>query len=138
MVVNMGESGSDMDSGGGHLESVILVNGLVCSILRAKSRFSDPKELVNVIETKVQKEEIKTAWHQLFSIFKEVEDPTLKKPVIEIARSSYKLMIEDILKLLSETDRRGPDVQFALPWDFKIHEFQAEIERRACRYLGGS
>ena len=31
--INMVESGGDMDSGGGHLESVIFVNGLVCSIL---------------------------------------------------------------------------------------------------------
>ena len=84
---------------GGDRTPTIVINELLCSILKAKSRFSDLKELVGVIVRKVSKDEIKDAWKQLFTVYAKVEDSILKKPIIEIAKTSSKVMLEDILKL---------------------------------------
>ena len=84
---------------GGDRTPTIVINELLCSILKAKSRFSDLKELAGVIDRKVSKDEIKDAWKQLFTVYANVEDSILKKPIIEIAKTSSKVMLEDILKL---------------------------------------
>ena len=50
-----------------------------------------------IIVRKVSKDEIKDAWKQLFTVYAKVEDSILKKPIIEIARTSSKVMLEDIV-----------------------------------------
>ena len=120
-----GEGGSD-DGGG-----LNMINGLLCSILQASTR-SAPTDLAGVIERKVPKEEIKKAWHQLFTFFKDVEDKAQKKCVIDITRSSIGVMIDDILKQLSVYDRSAPDsVRFVFPWDYTVNELETENEYRS-------
>ena len=98
-------------------------------MLRALTR-TPPKELAGVIERQVPQEEIKEAWHQLFTFFNEVEDKTQKKNV-DIARKTICIMIDDILKQLSEYDRSSSDaVRFVIPWDYTTREFETENEYR--------
>ena len=82
-----------------------MINGLLCSELRALTRTS-ATDLSPVIVRQVTQEEIKKAWHQLFTFFKDVECKTQKKNVIDITRATTGALADDILKQLSEFNSR--------------------------------
>ena len=129
-----GNSSPDSIGGGSPLESdigvTVIVNGLLGSILKALSRNADRGELASLIEKYSAKDEIKCAWSQLFGFFKDVVDTNLKKPVIQITRSSYSIMVDDILKQLSEYEKSSNILQIAIPWNYVIKEFQTDSESR--------
>ena len=126
------------DTGGGDVlkdsnGTVIIVDGLLCSILRAISRSAVQAELISVIEKEATENEVKTSWHKLFSHFKEAIDPTRKKKIIDIDRESTKKRITDIVTQLTKVERES-DIMgiFAMPWNYIIKEFRSESEER-CR-----
>ena len=129
-----GGTGSPDCIGGAPLESdigvTVIVNGLLGSILKALSRNPDRSELAALIEKYSAKEEIKCAWLQLFGFFKNVVDINSKKPVIQITRTSYSIMVDDILKQLSEYEKSSNVLQIAIPWNYIIKEFQTDGESR--------
>ena len=123
-----GGGGGGMDVG----DTPTLVNGLLCSIMRAMTRSASSRDLADVIVRDASKEEIKTAWHQLFTLFKDVEDKAQKKSVIDIVRETTGRLAEDILKQLSDVERSTPGaVNFVFPWNYVIKEFETDNEYRA-------
>ena len=60
----------------------VIVYGLLCSIVKAISRFPNDDDFVSIVGTA----EVKEAWHKLFSYFKDVKDDIRKVPIIEIKR----------------------------------------------------
>ena len=73
---------------------------------------------------------IKSAWVKLFSHFHEVMDDSRKMKVIDIKRKSNKIMLEDIIAQLKVVDASGELEMFAMPWNYKIEEFETETEKR--------
>ena len=121
-----------MDSGGGDCDRPVIIDGLLCSILRAMSREGASAELASVIERCVSENEVKTAWEKLFTHFKDVIDPTRKKRVIEIVRESTKGRINDILTQLKKLDTENEDSELLLmPWNYIIKQFESESEVRS-------
>ena len=94
--------GGDGDGGG-----PIMINSLLCSVLRALTRTA-ATDLSSVIVREVTLVEIKKAWLQLFTFFKDVEYKTQKKSVLDITRATTGALVDDILKQLSEYDRSTP------------------------------
>ena len=120
-----------MDSGGGGGERPVIIDGLLCSILRAMSRVGASAELASVIEKNASEDEVKTAWVKLFTHFKEAIDPTRKKKVIEIVRETTKGRINDILTQLRKLDIENEDSELLLmPWNYIIKQFESESEER--------
>ena len=71
-----------MDSGGGGgSERPVIIDGLLCSILRTMSRAGTSQELVSVIE-RTTFEKDKSSWEKLFTHFNDVIDSIRKKKVI--------------------------------------------------------
>ena len=120
--------------GGKTLESsigvTVISNGLLGSVLKALSRNLDRGELAALIEKQSSKGEIKCAWSQLFGFFKDVVDSNSKKPIVQITRSSYTLMVEDILKQLSDYEKSASILQIAIPWNYIVKDFQTDSESR--------
>ena len=104
----------------------VIVNGLLRSILIFLSQKPDRGELAKLIEKVSSKDEIRCAWMQLFGFFRDVVDSTLKKPVIQITRTSYSNMVEDILKQLSDYERSSNILQSAIPWNYIVKKFITE------------
>ena len=121
-----------MDSGGGGGERPVIIDGLLCSILRAMSRAGASAELASVIEKSASEDEVKTAWVKLFTHFKEAIDPTRKKKIIEIVRETTKGRINDILTQLRKLDIENEDSELLLmPWNYIIKQFESESEERS-------
>ena len=93
----------------------VIINGLLCSMIKAISRFPNDQEFVSIIETAVAETEVKEAWLKLFSYFNDVKDDTRKIPIIEIKRQSKRLMVEDIVKLIRKKDLISDCHIFVLP-----------------------
>ena len=93
----------------------VIINGLLCSMIKAISRFPNDQEFVSIIETTVGETEVKEAWLKLFSYFNDVKDDTRKIPIIEIKRQSKRLMVEDIVKLIRKKDLISDCHIFVLP-----------------------
>ena len=74
------------DTGG---QSVI-VDGLLCNILKAISRSACQTELAKVIEKEMSENEVKISWQKLFTHFSDAIDPTRKKKIIDIDRETTK------------------------------------------------
>ena len=123
-----------MDSGGGGGERPVIIDGLLCSILRAMSRVGASAELASVIEKSASEDEVKTAWVKLFTHFKEAIDPTRKKKIIEIVRESTKGRINDILNQLKKLDTDTEDSELLVtPLNYDIKQFRSESEERSQR-----
>ena len=100
----------------GDLSTKNLVNdGLLCSILKATSRFASDSELVTAIGHVTSEAEVKISWTKLFTYFDDVLDETRKVKVIDIKRQSKKLMIEDMVKQLKRKDLGQALDNFVLP-----------------------
>ena len=82
-----------------------LISWLLCSMKRAISRNANGKELASVIDCESDEFKVKEAWTMLFSLFKDAEDKTHKKKIIDIARETTAKQIEDILFQLDEVNR---------------------------------
>ena len=116
------------DSGG----SVVIVDGLLCSILRAISRSASQSELVSVVEKEASENEVKKSWQKLFTHFHEAIDPTRKKRIIDIDRESTKKRIIDIVTQLTKVERENNIMEvFAMPWNYLVKEFRSESEERS-------
>ena len=107
----------------------VIIDGLLCSIVKAISRFPNDHEFVNIIETAIVETEVKEAWVKLFSYFNDVLDEVRKIPIIEIRRQSKRLMIEDIVKLIRRKDLLSDCHIFVLPWFYNINPFVTENQR---------
>ena len=83
---------------------VVIVDGLLCSIIKALSRSASVPELIGSIESEVNETVIKTSWFRLFSHFNEVWDDARKMKVIDIKRQSNRIMLEDIIAQLKRVD----------------------------------
>ena len=123
------------DPGGGVSEdsvrTPVIVDGLLCSILKAISRSASQAELINVIEKVASESEVKTSWQKLFTMFDEAMDPTRKKRIIDIERETTKKRIIDLVSQLSKIERENDiRVMFAFPWSYVIKEFESETEER--------
>ena len=73
----------------------VIVNGLLCSILKAVSRVNNDSELAAMVNSAVLEPEIREAWQKLFSHFRNVLDDNRKIPIIDIKRQTTKLMLEE-------------------------------------------
>ena len=107
----------------------VIIDGLLCSIVKAISRFPNDHEFVNIIETAIVETEVKEAWVKLFSYFNDVLDEVRKIPIIEIRRQSKRLMIEDMVKLIRRKDLLSDCHIFVLPWFYNINPFVTENQR---------
>ena len=123
----MGDEENEPDSGGG-----VIIDGLLCSILRALSRSPLATDLISVIERCVSEKEVKDSWVKLFSFYSDVMDPTRKKKVIDIDRETTKGRISDIVNQLGKVDREK-DVRdvLVMPWNYVIEPFESDSEVRA-------
>ena len=83
---------------------VVIVDGLLCSIIKALSRSASVPELIGSIESEVNETVIKTSWFRLFSHFNEVWDDARKMKVIDIKKQSNRIMLEDIIAQLKRVD----------------------------------
>ena len=117
------------DTGGGQ---AFIIDGLLCSILRALSRTASPSQLADVIERIVPENEVKTAWLKLFTHFNDVMDPSRKKCIIDIDRESTKRRVADIVAQLGKVDREN-DVRgfLVMPWNYVIRDFESDSEERS-------
>ena len=61
-----------------------IVNGLLCSIMGARSRNASKWELANVIDRTTPEADINVAWAMLLTLYKEAEDKNQKKKIIDI------------------------------------------------------
>ena len=122
--------GQTEDSGGGG--GPIIIDGLLCCILRALSRNASPSELTGVVEREVSEAEVKCSWVKLFTHFSDVMDPTRKKCIINIDRESTRGRISDIISQLGKIDR-ADDVSHLLvmPWNYVIRGFESDSEVRS-------
>ena len=77
-----------------------IVNGLLCSIMRARSRNSSRSDLASEINRESSEAVISYAWTILFSFFSDVIDKNQKKKIIEIRRETTLKQVEDILNQL--------------------------------------
>ena len=82
----------------------VIVDGLLCSILRALSRSNKDSDLAAAVERDKSEHEISEAWKKLFTFFSDVIDENRKIPIINIKRQTVRLMIEDIIRLFRKKD----------------------------------
>jgi len=64
----------------------IILDGLLCSILKALSRKCKQSELVDLVAKSVPEDEVKSSWKKLFSYYYEAMDIVRKKKIIDIER----------------------------------------------------
>ena len=122
------------DSGGGGGDGVrpAIIDGLLCSILRAMSRCGASADLASEIERTASESEVKASWIKLFTHFNDAMDTTRKKKIIDIDRETTKGRINDILTQLRNTDCCNSDSEFLLmPWNYVIKQFESEAEERS-------
>ena len=84
----------------------MIVDGLVCSILKAISRDANNSDLIALVEDSIVEKEIKDAWVNLFSHFKDALDDR-KIPIIEIRRQSKNMLVDDIVKFRRKKESSG-------------------------------
>jgi len=82
-----GEGISDMQCDVQHLSdgapAQVIVDGLLCSIVKANSRSPNEYELVAAIERKISEVEIKKSWWKLFNYFCDAYDDVRKMKIKE-------------------------------------------------------
>ena len=107
-----------------------MVDGLLCSIMKAISRSPPHAERVAIIEKNTCENEVKRSWEILFTHF-DVVDPARKKKVIDIDRETTKKRIEDLVTQLSKVDKEECREMFVMPWSYIVKEFESESEERS-------
>ena len=124
------DNGSDVVAAQQQVQGIhVIVDGLLCSIIKANSRSAIEHELVSVIERSVPEIEIREAWWKLFNFFSDACDETRKVKIKDIRRSSNKLMIEDMVRFLKKSDIGLNLNMFALPWYYTMRKFESDSER---------
>ena len=89
----------------GHIcASSVIVDGLLCSIMKVISNTNNDEELAAAIVSEILGPEIKAAWLKLFSFIQDVLDESRKIPVIEIKRQTVRDMADDILCCLMKKE----------------------------------
>ena len=127
-MLDPAESDSPGDTGG----RPSIINGLLCSIMRARSRNASKCDLASEINRKSSETDINSAWTMLFSLFSDALDKNQKKKIIDIKRETTLKQVEDILSQLDYISENNPDsVSLLMPWDYCVKEFETDIERRA-------
>ena len=81
-------------TGGSVTPKRLIVNGLLCDILKATGSITSRDELVSLIERDISDEKINVAWRELFEHFNTVMDG--KKQLINISRT-VKLKVRDMV-----------------------------------------
>ena len=82
--------------GHGQHPGQVIVDGLLCSIIKATSVSANDNDLIAAIVREMTETEIKASWWKLFNYYSDAWDEGRKMKVKDIKRTSNKVMIEDI------------------------------------------
>lgn len=104
-------------------EKAVIVDGLLCSIVKSMSNTNKDDELAAAIVSGMLEQEIKTSWTRLFTFYKEFQDESRKIPVLEIKRQTVRAMVDDILCCLRKKEISNDLHVFVLPWYYSMHTF---------------
>ena len=107
----------------------VIVDGLLCSIIRAMSNTNRDDELVAAIGSEMLEQEIKTSWVKLFNFYKDVLDENRKIPIVDIKRQTVRAMVEDIVSCLRKKDAVNDLKVFVLPWYYSLQDFPTESQK---------
>ena len=107
----------------------VIVDGLLCNIIRSLSNTTKDEELVAAIGSEILEPEVKAAWFKLFTFYKDVLDDQRKIPVIEIRRQTVKMMIEDIIRCLRKKDAVHDLEVFVHPWYYPVGSFVTDSQK---------
>ena len=107
----------------------VIVDGLLCSIIRTMSNTNRDDELVAAIDSEKLEQEVKASWYKLFTYYKDVLDINRKIPIIKTKRQTVKSMIEDIVRCLRMKDAISDLEVFVLPWYYTLTSFITETQK---------
>ena len=113
----------------------VIVDGLLCSIIKALSKATSERELIDAIEHTMTEIEIKESWWKLFNFYSDAWDDGRKMLVKDIKRQSNKLMIEDIVKQLKKKDVNSDLDMFVLPWFYTMKKFETDSEKMSNEWV---
>ena len=94
----------------------VIVDGLLCSIMKALSRSNKDGDLAAAVVRDKSEHEITEAWKKLFSFFNDVKDENRKIPIITIKRQTVRLMVDDIIRLFRKKDLTSDFSMLVFPW----------------------
>ena len=110
-------------------EKSVIVDGILCSIMKVISNTNNDEELAAFIVSGILEEEIKASWLKLFLHFKDVHDENRKIPVKDIKRQSVRAMVDDILRCLRIKELTNDLHVLVLPWYYNVHAFVTESQK---------
>ena len=107
----------------------LIVDGLLCSIVKAQTRTSNDYELVEAIGRDIDEKEVSEAWSKLFNYFSDAVDENRKIFIKDIKRQTVKAMIEDLVKFLRLKDKNTDLKMLVLPWSYNMWPFLSDNEQ---------
>ena len=126
---SVGEAQGRDSLDGGKEQGQVIVDGLLCSVIKAISRSPKESELIAAIDRVMMEVEIKASWWKLFSFYSDAWDEGRKMKIKDIKRKSNKLMIEDMVSYLKKTDIGVDHDMFVLPWYYTMKTFETDSQR---------
>ena len=121
LVNNEASSGGSTD--------MLIVDGLLCSIVKAQTRTINDSELVEAIDRDIDDCEVSASWYKLFNYFSDAVDENSKKLIKDIKRQSVKAMIEDLVKFLRMKDKYLDFNMLVVPWSYTLWPFITDSEK---------
>ena len=106
----------------------VIVDGLLCSIMKALSRSNKDGDLAAAVVRDKSEHEITEAWKKLFSFFNDVKDENRVIPIITIKRQTVRLMVDDIIRLFRKKDLTSDFSMLVFPWYYTIDPFMTDQE----------
>ena len=113
---------------------MLIVDALLCNIVRVQSRTVNDTELVEAVERDCSGGEIKQSWKKLFNYFSDARDESRKKFIKDIKRQSCKAMVEDIVNFLRSKDKKVDLSMLAMPWSYTLQELETDGERTSTTF----
>ena len=107
----------------------VMVNGLLCSILRALSRTPILEELMDLIERDCEVDDIVEARKVLFTFYNDVMCTERNKRILDIDRRSKRGYVKDVVDQLIKVEKSTDAKAFCMPYDYNTKYFVSESER---------
>ena len=108
----------------------VIIDGLLCSIIKAHSRNPPKDELERIILRDATESEITGAWQSMFSFFDEEIDKSRGLEIFKIKRTSLELIVKDIVEMITKLDKEKNFEMFVMPWSYKVKPLPCESEQR--------
>ena len=107
----------------------VINDGLLCSILHAKSHVINAEDLIGRIERACDLDVILESRKKLFTFYSDVTCSERNKLILDIERQSKRRYIKDVVDQIFKIDTANDASVFCRPYDYVLEKFPSESER---------